>query len=399
MFLVHALPRGQTAAVSRIGIVHAVVREGGTSVRVAWWHSVLSQAGYETRDLPALSPGRSIRARGGDHLGAVIRGAAVPETLAWSGRRLTGLISDADVDALVVVTLRAFDARGLPVNMPILVDLVDRLSASYRQRATADRRLARRGGWRLLGYSHARTESWVRGHGRWPLVAAGRADAAALGATWLPITLGEAAFGGADGGSDGSDFDDEADRADRGDRSGRRWDVLFTGTLDYPPNVAAVRALAHEIMPVVREARPGATLCVAGRRPTSEVRYLVGSIGADLVDGFDDYHRVAAPARVAVAPLVHATGLQIKVLDAARSRRPQVVTPAVASGFDPGFPLRVAPLGPPFAAEIIRLLDDPAEADVLASAAWGHARRCYSTEHWVGEVRDLIDLMLTGHGR
>jgi len=287
------------------------------------------------------------------------------------------------------------------------VDLVDRLSESYRQRATADRRLVRRAGWRLLGYSHARTESWIRGARRWPMVAAGRADADILGATWLPITTGEAGFDAVDDGSDlddGSDFDDEGDGADwgdgghRGDRSGQRWDVLFTGTLDYPPNVAAVRALAHEIMPVVREARPGATLCVAGRRPTPEVRHLVRSIGGDLVDGFDDYRRVAVPARVAVAPLVHATGLQIKVLDAARSRRPQVVAPAVASGFDPEFPFRVALPGPSFAAEIIGLLDDPAEASALASAAWGHARRYYSTEHWVGHIGDLIDLMLEGRG-
>lgn len=377
----------QTAAVSRIGIVHAVAREGGTSVRVAWWHAVLSMAGYETRDLPALAPGRSVRARGGDHLGAVIRGAAVPETLAWSGRRVAALVSDAGVDAVVVVTLRSFDARHLPADMPILVDLVDRLSESYRQRAAVDRRLVRRAGWKLLGYSHARTESWVRGERRWPTVAAGRADAALLGAAWLPMTIGDACF------------DDEHDEHDGDDRSGMRWDVLFTGTLDYPPNVAAVRALAQEIMPVVREARPGATLCVAGRRPTPEVRHLVDSIGADLVEGFDDYRELAVSARVAVAPLVHATGFQIKVLDAVRTRRPQVVTPVVASGFDPELPMRVAPVGPSFAEEIVRLLDHPSDAASLASAAWEHARVCYSTEHWVGEVRRRLDETLAHRPR
>ncbi len=384
MILVPAAARGQTAAVSRIGIVHAVTREGGASVRVAWWHAVLSMAGYETRDLSVLPPARTVWGRGVDHVLPVIRGTTVPETLAWSGRRLAGLVDDAGVHGLVVVTLRAFDDRYVPAGMPIFVDFVDRLSESYRQRAAVDRRPARRVGWNALARAHTRTESWIRDERSWSTAAAGRIDAEVLGAAWFPITTPE------------TDFDDGGDRGQRADMC---WDVLFAGTLDYPPNVEAVRVLVEEIMPVVRQDRPGTTLCVAGRRPTSEIRRLTQSPTAELIDGFDDYRELAASTRVAVAPLVHATGLQIKVLDAARARRPQVVTPIVASGFDPEFPLRVAPVGPSFAGEIVRLLGDPAGADALASAAWDHARRCYSTEHWVDEIRRRLDETLGRHPR
>lgn len=352
-----------------------------------------------------------MRVGGGDHLRSVVRGCAVPETLAWSGTRLTALVDGAGVGGLVVVTLRAFDDRSVPPGMPVLVDFVDRLSESYRQRAAVDRRPVRRLGWDVLARAHARTESRIRDGRSWSTAAAGRADAEALGATWLPITIAEADFDD----DDGATFDDDDSGDDSGARrhrtdlepaippdvwsqlgSNRRWDLLFAGTLDYPPNVDAVRALARDIMPGVRVARPGVTLCVAGRRPTPEVRRLARAMGADLVEGFGSYHELAANARVAVAPLRHATGLQIKVLDAARARLPQVVTPAVAKGFDSQFPVRVAPVGPDFIAAVLRLLDDPESAGALASAAWSHTRRCYSTEHWVGEVDRHIAEMLDG---
>jgi hypothetical protein len=82
--------------------------------------------------------------------------------------------------------------------------------------------------------------------------------------------------------------------------------------------------------------------------------------------------------------------MQIKVLEAAAAGQPQVISPAAAAGFGPGFPARIAELGIPFAHQIVALLDDPAAARDLGRQGRDEVRRCYTDEHWAAMVRDLF---------
>ena len=54
----------------------------------------------------------------------------------------------------------------------------------------------------------------------------------------------------------------------------KRFDLLFTGNMNYPPNIDSVLYLAHRILPFVRARRPGASLLIAGVAPGQRVREL-----------------------------------------------------------------------------------------------------------------------------
>lgn len=360
----------------RVALVHVVVRSGGATVRLRWWKEVLALSGVEAVEVPLVVPGRPILPRGIDRLGAIGAGTVAPENLVWSGSALYHRLVAMAPDGVVVLSLRAFDPVSLPDGVPVVLDYVDRLSLSYRQRATVEHRRTRRAVWRVLGGAMDRVETSSRSAGV-VTVAAGHRDAAALGAAWLPNTL--AGSGAGSRPSPASPYD-------------RRWDALFIGTLDYGPNIAAIRALATVIWPEVLRRRPGTSVCVAGRRPTEEVRRLVATMGAELQADFEEPADLMARAAVSIAPLALATGIQNKVLEAAAAARPLIVSPDAAAGFAPGFPARIAAVGTPFAREIVALLDDPGAASELGAAGRAAVQRCYTHERWASTAAGLFGL-------
>ncbi|WP_431301425.1 TIGR03087 family PEP-CTERM/XrtA system glycosyltransferase [Sediminicoccus sp. BL-A-41-H5] len=106
--------------------------------------------------------------------------------------------------------------------------------------------------------------------------------------------------------------------------------LVFTGTMDYPPNIEAVRDLAREVLPRLR-AQPGPApeFHIVGARPTAEVRALAALPGVHVTGRVPDTRPYIAHAAAAVAPLRVARGIQNKVLEAMAMARPVIAsTPA-----------------------------------------------------------------------
>ena len=147
--------------------------------------------------------------------------------------------------------------------------------------------------------------------------------------------------------------------------------IVFTGAMDYWPNVDAVTWFAREAFPVVQRARPDARFCIVGSRPTSQVLELARLPGVEVTGTVPDVRPYLAHARMIVAPLRIARGVQNKVLEAMAMGRPTLVTPQALEGIDaePGRELVLAPEdGAAFGEAALRLL---ASDDV----AMGHAAR------------------------
>lgn len=147
--------------------------------------------------------------------------------------------------------------------------------------------------------------------------------------------------------------------------------IVFTGQMDYAPNVAAVAMFAREVMPLIRARYASAGFAIVGRAPTAEVRALDGVHGTRVTGEVADVRPWLVGADVVVAPLLIARGVQNKVLEAMAMARPVVLTPAAATGIGgrDGDHFAIADGAPALAARVLALIDDRTLAQALGTAA------------------------------
>ncbi|WP_376096031.1 glycosyltransferase family 4 protein [Roseomonas sp. CCTCC AB2023176] len=150
--------------------------------------------------------------------------------------------------------------------------------------------------------------------------------------------------------------------------------LAFTGTLDYGPNVDAVRFAVDAIWPAVRAAVPGARFVVGGRRPVPEIAALHGRDGIEVVPDVPDMVPLLGRAWVAVAPMRTGVGIKNKVLEAWACGRPVVMTPMATNGLvlPAGHEGLVAARAEGLAEAVVGLLRDGARRRGLGIAARRH---------------------------
>ena len=357
-------PRG-----CRVTLVHlGRSRNFGELRRVEAWSLLLRECGATTTVLPLLHGGRwRPGVPGRAEISALVRRHAVLETLAWDVASARRALRASRPDVAVFVTARACHPGLMGIASRDVLDFVDAMSRSYLDRARVTHTPVWKLGFRLLAWSHRGFEDQARKshHGR---VAAGRLDADLLDATWIPNVI-EAPIPLHVGDPD--------------------HDMVFFGSLGYPPNIAAIRRLAR-LWPALRARRPGVSLLIAGATPPREVRRLVAANGWDLDEDYADVGAVCARARLVVIPLTHVAGIQTKVLEAAAAGLAQVISPMVLSGLTPDFPAMVARTDRDFVDSVTYLLEDAAERRRIADAARAHVIRRYSASAWAGPVRGLV---------
>ncbi len=132
----------------------------------------------------------------------------------------------------------------------------------------------------------------------------------------------------------------------------------FTGTMDYRPNVDAVRWFVSAVLPRVVAEKPDATLHVVGRSPAPAVLRLSAQHGHVVVTGpVDDVRPYFSRAAVFVVPIRMAGGVRLKILEALAMGLPVVSTTVGAEGTDlvDGNEILIADAAEPFAAAILRM--------------------------------------------
>jgi sugar transferase (PEP-CTERM/EpsH1 system associated) len=163
--------------------------------------------------------------------------------------------------------------------------------------------------------------------------------------------------------------------------------IVFTGAMDYRPNIDAVAWFAREVLPSVHRAGAAdAEFWIVGSNPDREVRSLAGLGGVRVTGRVPDTRPYLAHADIVVAPLRIARGIQNKVLEAMAMARPVVATPQALEG------LRVKP------GQELLLAGTPTEmatrvTDLLAGAHPGlgaSARRAVETRYdWSANLAQL----------
>jgi sugar transferase (PEP-CTERM/EpsH1 system associated) len=168
--------------------------------------------------------------------------------------------------------------------------------------------------------------------------------------------------------------------------------IVFTGQMDYRPNIEAVESFARETLPLIRARDPRVRFAIVGRSPAREVQALAQLPGVIVTGAVPDVRGWLAAADVVVAPLRIARGIQNKVLEAMAMARPVVASPQAAEGIDAtdGTHLLVAADPAEEAGKICALLADPARATQLGAAARARVEQRY---RWSATLDRLPQLL------
>jgi sugar transferase (PEP-CTERM/EpsH1 system associated) len=117
--------------------------------------------------------------------------------------------------------------------------------------------------------------------------------------------------------------------------------LAFTGAMDYWANVDAVTWFADQVFPDLRRQFETARFFVVGARPTESVKALGRREGITVTGTVADVRPYLQHARLIVAPLRIARGVQNKVLEAMAMGKPVLASPAAMEGIDAGARLDV----------------------------------------------------------
>ena len=312
---------------------------------------------------------------------AVLRGELVSNHLfrnAALARHVDALIGQDQVSHIVAFSGQM--AQYLPARFdgPVLMDFVDVDSAKFAAYAKQDRR-------QPLHWVHRRE---ARVLGAYEAAVAARVSASlfvseAEAALFRQRSgLGEDKVLAVENGIDTDRFDPELPFDPVGRGEGPL--AVFTGQMDYRPNIDAVRWFAADILPLIRRRHATARFAVVGRAPTDEVRALAQLPGVTVTGEVPDVRPWLAAADAVVAPLLLARGVQNKLLEAMAMARPVVASAAAAAGIDatPGEHLLVADDAEAMAQAVGALFDDRA-----AAAAMGRAARARMTARYGWDAR------------
>jgi sugar transferase (PEP-CTERM/EpsH1 system associated) len=168
---------------------------------------------------------------------------------------------------------------------------------------------------------------------------------------------------------------------------------LFTGVMDYKPNVDAVVWFANSCWQDISDKYPGARFIIAGMTPNNEVLKLSDMQGIEVTGYVDDILPYYHSADIFVAPFRLARGVQNKILQAFSCSLPVVATPMGAEGImcKQGEDILLALQPEDFLQQIDKLLDSPDLAKSLGENARDLTMKHYS---WKGQLTPLINLLL-----
>lgn len=163
--------------------------------------------------------------------------------------------------------------------------------------------------------------------------------------------------------------------------------VVFTGKMDYRPNVDAVLWFARRILPAIRSRAAEIEFHIVGKNPHPSVEALRGRPGIVITGEVDDTRPLIAQAAIYIAPLRMGGGTRFKLLEAMALGKAIVSTTIGAEGFEVvgGREMAIADRPDEFAGEVMRLLEDEAARTRLGRAAREFVQR-YDWEQIVPKV-------------
>jgi len=168
--------------------------------------------------------------------------------------------------------------------------------------------------------------------------------------------------------------------------------IVFTGQMDYRPNIEAVTWFVESILPHIQVRHPDARFAIVGRQPTDAVKALARHKGVAVIGEVADVRGWLATASAVVAPLKLARGVQNKVLEAMAMARPVVASDAAAQGIDHDGTILTGSSVAEIADAVTTILGDPRAAAEMGQAARERVRARYSWAACLAPLDQIIGL-------
>lgn len=174
--------------------------------------------------------------------------------------------------------------------------------------------------------------------------------------------------------------------------------VVFTGAMDYWPNVDAVCWFAQDMFPDLCAGRPHLRFYIVGRNPTPEVVRLASNT-ITVTGTVEDVRPYLHHAAVVVAPLRLARGIQNKVLEAMAMGKPVVASHSCLNPIDAEVGVEVLGASTPdeFINQVHAVLDSVDLARAIGSAARTLVLRRYSWDANLAAIDAQLPTAAQGH--
>ncbi len=171
-----------------------------------------------------------------------------------------------------------------------------------------------------------------------------------------------------------------------------RRDLVFVGGFRHPPNTDAVSWFANDVFPLVRERLPDVRFHCIGSDITPGIQALDARDGIQVHGHVPDIDPYMDGCRIAIAPLRYGAGVKGKINLSMAHGQPVVATSCAVEGMHlrDGVDVLVADDAEAFAAQIVRLHEDPALWQQLSGAGLENVSRHFSIDSARDTVRTLF---------
>ena len=168
--------------------------------------------------------------------------------------------------------------------------------------------------------------------------------------------------------------------------------IVFTGVMNYPPNVMGVIKFVNEVWPEIRKYNSRVKFYIVGSDPVKSIRSLNGKDGIIVTGRVPDTRPYMDKSLIAVAPLWVARGIQNKVLEAMSMALPVVSTTQAYLGInaEPGKNILIADDPKKFAETVINLLEDKSKAKEIGLLARKHVVAYYDWNKILSKLKGFI---------
>ena len=171
--------------------------------------------------------------------------------------------------------------------------------------------------------------------------------------------------------------------------------VVFTGKMDFRPNVDAMLWFYRHVWPRIVAEVPEAHGYIVGKNPDPRLAALSDDPSVTVTGHVPDISPYFGGADVYVVPLRIGGGTRLKVLEAMAAGLPIVTTSLGAEGIDltPNVHARVADRPAEYAAAVVTLLRDAVHAQALGAAARQFAVERYAWRRIIPRLEDVYSAL------